>query len=108
MYVILCVLLAYCVHGQAKFTSIIGVGGGVNVGQQCEHELWGHSCCVRLHQLHVDADLLAKVKWVIDHLDQLLQHVIRGQSVGPVNCYLHHLLEHEVVDAFVVASIRCS
>jgi hypothetical protein len=41
-----------------------------------------------LHQLHVDADLLVKVKWVIDHLDQLLQHVIRGWSVGPVNFLL--------------------
>ena len=54
---------------------------------------------------HVDADLLAKVKWVIDHLDQLLQHIIRVQSVGSINGYLHHFVECEVVDAFVVAAI---
>jgi hypothetical protein len=61
-----------------------------------------------LHQLHVDADLLAKVKWVIDHLKQLLQHVIRGRSVGPVDRYLHHLIEQKIIDAFEVASIRHS
>jgi len=105
-------LLVDGVHGRAKFTSIIGFGGGLDVGQQCERELWGtdddsirgHSCRIRLHQLHVDADL-AKVKWVIDHLDQLLQHVIRVWSVGPVNGYLHHFVECEVIDAFVVAAI---
>jgi hypothetical protein len=116
VYVIVCVLLADGVHGRVKFTSIIGFGGCLDVGKQCERELWdtdddsirGHSCRVRLHQLHVDADLLAKVKWVIDHLNQLLQHVICGQSVGPVDCYLHHLIERKVIDAFEVASIRCS
>ena len=36
-------------------------------------------------QLHVDADLLAKVKWVIDHLDQLLQHIICVWLVGSIN-----------------------
>ena len=115
MYVIVCVLLAG-VHGRAKVTSIIGFGGGLDVGQQCDRELWdtdddsicGHSCRVQFHQLRVDADLLAKVKWVIDHIDQLLQHVIRGQSVGPVDCYLHHFVECEDVDAFEVASIRHS
>ena len=94
----------------------IGFGGGLDVGQQCERELWntdddairGHSCRVRLHQLHVDADLLAKVKWVIDHLNQLLQHVIRGRSVGSVDCSLYHLVERKVIDAFEVASIRRS
>jgi hypothetical protein len=45
---------------------------------------------------------------VIDHLNQLLQHVIRGWSVGPVDCYLHHLVERKVIDAFKVASIRRS
>ena len=113
MYVIVCVLLADGVHGGSKFTSVIRFGGGLDVDQQCERELWdtdddstcGHSGRVRLHQLHVDADLLAKVKWVIDHLDQLLQHVISVWSVGPVNGYLHHFVECEVVDAFVVADI---
>ncbi len=113
MYVIVCILLADGVHGRAKFTSIIGFGGSLDIGQQCEHELWdtdddsrrGHSCRVCLHQLHVDADLLAKVKWVIDYLNQLLQQVIRVRSVGPVNGYLHHFVECEVVDAFVVAAI---
>ncbi len=74
------VLLAYGVHGQAKFTAIAGFGGCFDVGQQRERELWdtndntvrGHSCRVRLHQLHVDADLLAKVKVVVDNLEQLL------------------------------------
>ncbi len=59
------------------FTSVICFGGCLDVGQQRECELWdtnddairGHSCRVRLHQLHVDADLLAKIKLVIDHLD---------------------------------------
>ena len=40
------------------------------------------------------------VKWVIDHLNELLQHVIRGWSVGPVNCYLHHFVEREVIDVW--------
>jgi hypothetical protein len=43
---------------------------------------------------------------VIDHLKQLLQHVIRGRSVGPVDRYLHHLIEQKIIDAFEVASIR--
>ena len=76
-------------------------------------ELWdsndnairGHLCRVQLHQLHVDTDLLAKVEGVIDHLKRLLQHVICGWTVGPIDCYLHHLLEREVVDAFMVAAI---
>ncbi len=95
--------------------SIIRFGCRLDVGQQCERELWetddnairGHSCRVQLHQLHVDADLLAKVKGVIDHLEQLLQQVICGWPVGPVNRYLHHLVECEVVNAFVVAAIGC-
>ncbi len=114
MYLIVCVLLADGVHGGSKFTSIIGFGGGLDVGQQCERELWdsnddsvsGHSCCIRLHQFYVDADLFAKVEWVIDHLKQLRQHVISGRSVGPVNRYFHHLVERIVLDAFEVASIR--
>jgi hypothetical protein len=77
MHVIVCKLLVDGVHGRAKFTSIIGFGGRLVVGQQCERELWDtndnaicdHLCRVRLHQLHVDADLLAKVEWVIDHLN---------------------------------------
>ena len=39
MHVIVCVLLADSMHGQSKFASIIGFGGRLNVGQQCEHEL---------------------------------------------------------------------
>ncbi len=54
MHVIVCVLLADSMHGRSKFTSIIGFGGRLNVGQQCEHELWdtndnairGHLCRV--------------------------------------------------------------
>ena len=80
MNVIVCVLLADGVHGKAKFGAVIGFGGLLNVGQQHQHELWdtnddticGHSCCIQLHQLHIDADLLAKVKGVIYHLNQLL------------------------------------
>ncbi len=68
MHVVVCVILAYGVHGQAKFMAIVRIGGCLDVGQQREHELWdtndytvrGHSCRVQLHQLHVDADLLAK------------------------------------------------
>ncbi len=77
MHVIVCVLLADSMHGQSKFAAIIGFVGHLNVYQQCERELWetndnairGHSCRVQLHQLHVDADLLAKVECVVDHLE---------------------------------------
>jgi hypothetical protein len=52
VHMVVRVLLAYGVHGQAKFTAIIGFGGHLNAGQQCECELWdtndntirGHSC----------------------------------------------------------------
>ena len=40
MYVIVCILLVDGVHGRAKFASIIGFGGCLDVGQQCERELW--------------------------------------------------------------------
>jgi hypothetical protein len=87
---VVCVLLVDGVHGQAKFAAIIGFGCHLDIGQQHEHELWdtndntihGHSCRVQLHQLHVDADLFAKVEVVVDNLDQLLQHVIRGWLVS--------------------------
>ncbi len=77
MHMIVCVLLADSMHGRSKFASIIGFGGHLDVAQQCERELWdtndnairGHSCRVQLHQLHVDADLLAKVECVVDHLE---------------------------------------
>ncbi len=77
MHVIVCVLLADSMHGRSKFAAIIGFGGRLDVGQQCERELWdtndnairGRSCCVRLHQLHVGTDLLAKVECVVDHLE---------------------------------------
>ncbi len=80
MHVVVRVFLAYGVHDQVKFTAIVGFGGCLDVGQQREHELWdtnddtvhGQSCRVWLHQLHVDADLLAKVKVVVDNFEQLL------------------------------------
>ena len=50
-------------------------------------------------------DLLAKVEGVVDHLEHLLQHIIRGRPIDPVDCYFHHVEEHEVVDAFVVTTI---
>jgi hypothetical protein len=54
MHVIVCVLLVDSMYGQLKFVSIIVFGGHLDVGQQCERELWdtndnairGHSCCV--------------------------------------------------------------
>ncbi len=61
--------------------------------------------CAAFDQLHVDADLLAKVKGVVDHLKQLLQHVFRGRLVSPIDHYLHYIVEREVIDTFVVASI---
>ena len=80
VHMVVHVFLANGVHGQAKFMANIGFGGRLNIGQQRERELWdtndntirGHSCHVQLHQLHVDADLLAKVKVVVDNLEQLL------------------------------------
>ena len=63
MCVIVCILLADSMHGRSKFVSIIRFGGCLNVGQQCERELWdtnddaihGHSC-------------RKKVKCLVDHL----------------------------------------
>ncbi len=80
VHVVVHVYLEYGVHGQAKFTAIIGFGGRLDVGQQHEHELWdanddticSHLHHIQLHQLHVDADLLAKVEVVVDSLKQLL------------------------------------
>ncbi len=37
-----------------------------------DNTIRGHLCHVWLHQLHVDADLLAKVEVVVDNLEQLL------------------------------------
>jgi hypothetical protein len=113
MHVVACVLLAYGVHGRAKFTAIVGFGGCLDVGQQREHELWdtnddtirGHLCHVQLHQLHVDADLPAEVKAVVDNLKQLLQHLVHGWLVGSADGQFHHFKYGEVVDAFVVAAI---
>ena len=42
---------------------------------------------------------------MIDYLNQLLQHAIRVWSVSPVNGYLHHFIECEFVNTFVVAAI---
>ncbi len=86
MWHVIRVLLAYGVHGRAKFASVIGFDGRFDIGKQCEHELWdtnddtirGHLCCIQLHQLHVDADLLAKVEIVVNKLEQLLHHVVCG------------------------------
>jgi hypothetical protein len=58
-----------------------------------------------LHQLHVDTDLLGEVKAVVDNLEQLLQHVVRGWSVSAINGQFHHFKQGEVVDAFVVAAV---
>ncbi len=100
MHLVVRVLLADGLHGRAKFAAVIGFGGRLNIGQQCKHELWdtnddticGHSCRVQLHQLHVDADLLAKVKVVVNNLDQLLQHVVCGWSVGAIHGRFHHFV----------------
>ncbi len=91
VHVVVRVLLAYGVHGWAKFAAIVRFGGCFDVGQQRECELWdtnddtihSHSCRIWLHQLHVDTDLLAKVKVVVDNLEQLLQHVVHGWSTAP-------------------------
>ncbi len=93
VHVVVHVLLAYGVHGRAKFTAIVRFGGCFDVGQQRERELWDtnedtircHLCRVQLHQLHVDADLLAEVKDVVDNLKQLLQHIVRGWLVSVVD-----------------------
>ncbi len=98
VHVVVRVLVAYGVHGRAKFTATVGFGGCFDVGQQLERELWdtnedtirGYSCRVQLHQLHVDADLLAEVEAVVDNLKQLLQHVVCGWSVGAVDGQFHH------------------
>jgi len=106
MYVIVCVLLADGVHGRSKFTSAIGFGGGLDVGQQCERELWDSnddSVCGHSGAFDCISSMLTLT--FFDHLKQLLQHVIRGRSVGPVNRYLHHLVERVVINAFEVASI---
>jgi hypothetical protein len=54
VHVVVRVLLAYGVHGRAKFMAIVGFSGCLNVCQQHERELWdtnddtvrGHSCHV--------------------------------------------------------------
>jgi hypothetical protein len=115
MNMVVRVLLVYGVHGRAKFASVIGFGSHLNIGQQCERELWdtnddtisSHSCRVRLHQLHVDADLLAKVKVVVNNLEQLLQHVIRGWLIGTANGQFHHFVLCELFNTFVVNAIGC-
>jgi hypothetical protein len=80
MHMVVHVLLADGVHGQAKFATVFGFGGRLNFGQQRERELWdtnddticGHLCRVQLHQLYVVADSLAKVEIVVNNLEQLL------------------------------------
>jgi hypothetical protein len=81
--VIVRVLLVNNVHGQAKFVAVVGFSQGFNVGQQREYKLRcanddalrGNSCHVRLQELHVYTDLLAKIEGVIDQLKKLFQHV---------------------------------
>ncbi len=100
MHVVVPVLLADGVHGRAKFAAVNGFGGHLDIGQQCERELWdtnddticGHLCRVQLHQLHVDTDILAKVEVVVNNLKQLLQHVVCGWSVGTIDGQFHHFL----------------
>ncbi len=60
-----------------------------------------------MHQLHVDADLLAKVEVLVNYLDQLLQHVICEWSFGAVNGHFHHFVQCEFINAFVVAAAGC-
>jgi hypothetical protein len=60
--------------------AIVRFSGCLDVGKQRERELWdtnddtvrGHLCRVWLHQLHVEADFLAKVEVVVDNFEQLL------------------------------------
>ncbi len=42
---------------------------------------------------------------MVDNLEQLLQHVMHGWSVGAVDGQFHHLKQGEVVNAFVVAAV---
>ena len=113
VHVVVHVFLAYGVHGRVKFTAIVGFGGCLNVSQQHECELWdtnddtilGHLCRVQLHQLQVDADLLAKVEVVVDNLKQLLQHIVCGWLIGAADGQFHHFIKCEFVDAFVVAAV---
>jgi hypothetical protein len=58
-----------------------------------------------LHQLHVDTDLLTKVEVVVNNLDQLLQHVVRGWLVGALYGHFHHFVQCEFIDSFAVAAI---
>ncbi len=48
---------------------------------------------------------LQKIRVVVDNLDQLLQHIIHGWSVGAVNGHFHHFVQCEFINAFVVAAI---
>jgi hypothetical protein len=113
MHVVVRVLLADGVHGSAKFATVIRFGGRLNVGQQRKRELWdtnddtmcGHLCHVQLYQLHIDADLLAKFKVVVNNLDQLLQHVVHGWLVGAIDGHFHHFVQCEFINVFVVAAI---
>ena len=95
MYVIVCVLLADGMHGRAKFTSIIRLvavlmlANNVSVSCGIPMKIPHVAICATFDcQLHVDADLLAKVKWVIDHLNQLLQHVVFGWSAPSMATFI--------------------
>ena len=54
-----------------------------------------------------DADFLSEIQGVVDHLGQLLQHIICGRSVSPVDGHLHNLKELEFTNALVITAIGC-
>jgi len=45
--------------------------------------LYCHSCIIGLQERHVDADFLVEIEGVIDHLEELFQHVIHQWTVAP-------------------------
>jgi hypothetical protein len=42
---------------------------------------------------------------MVNYLDQLLQHVVCGWSVGAIDGHFHPFIQCEFVDAFVVAAV---
>jgi hypothetical protein len=56
---------------------------------------------------HVDTDLFLEVEGVVDYLQQLLQHVSCGWSIGAIDGCCHHCKERVVINALVVAAIGC-
>ncbi len=109
------VFFANSLHCRSKFASILGFDCILDVGYEFQYQLRdadrdsirGHSCHIRLHQLHVDTDLFSKVKGVVDYLQQLFQHVGCGWSIGAIDGCCHHCEERVVVSALVVAAVGC-